>query len=180
MPSALKAILIGVPSWLETLKLSTKDAVDTSKPVESVYSLTSSPILPVTNILVPSVLKARPLGAVSWLETLKLSTKLAVETSNPVERVYSLTSWPTRPNTNILVPSVLKARLMGKVSWLKILKLSTKEAPAIVLVPSPSLTVRVPSSRIVPVSFWATGASLEPKTVIVIFAVVMVVPSESV
>ena len=132
------------------------------------------------NILVPSLLKEILLGEVSWELTLKLSTKLAVETSKPVESVYSLTSLPALPNTNILVPSLLKEISRGAVSWPETSKLSTKEAPEMVLLPSPSLTVRVPSSTIVPESSLATGASLEPKTVIVIFAVVMAVPSESV
>ena len=57
-------------------RLSTKLADDTSKAVERVYSFTSSPTTPATNILVPSWLKARPTGAVSWEATLKLSTKV--------------------------------------------------------------------------------------------------------
>ena len=45
---------------------------------------------------------------------------------------------------------------------------------------SPSLTVKVASSSTVPVSFLATGASLEPLTVIVSVAVSVDVPSETV
>ena len=45
---------------------------------------------------------------------------------------------------------------------------------------SPSLTVKVASSSTVPVSSLATGASLEPLTVIVIVAVSVDVPSETV
>ena len=94
----------------------TKEAVDTSKPVESIYSLISLPVLPVTNILVPSLLNTKPLGAVSCELISKLSTKDAVDTSNPVDRVYSLTSSPVPPTTNILVPSLLNANPCGEVS----------------------------------------------------------------
>ena len=125
VPSLLKAKPVGELSWPETLKLSTKEAVETSKPVERVYSLTSSPVHPTTNIFVPLLLKAKPLGKSSWPETLKLSTKDAVETSKPVERVYSLTSSPVNPRTNIFVPSLLNVTLEGLLSWEDILKLST-------------------------------------------------------
>ena len=45
---------------------------------------------------------------------------------------------------------------------------------------APSETVKVPSSTITPTSFCATGASFAPKTVIVIVAVSVAVPSETV
>ena len=45
---------------------------------------------------------------------------------------------------------------------------------------SPSLTVKVASSSTVPVSSLATGASLEPFTVIVMVAVSVDVPSDTV
>ena len=85
---------------------------------------------PVTNILVPSALKANPVVLVSWELISKLSTKEAVETSKPVVNVYSLTSSPIRPVTNILVPSVLKANPVGRSSCLLISKLSTNDTPA--------------------------------------------------
>ena len=66
VPSLLNWTLIGFVSLLLTLKLSTKEAVDTSKAVESEYSFISSPETPQTNIFVPSWLKVRPLGFSSW------------------------------------------------------------------------------------------------------------------
>ncbi len=64
-----------------TEKESTKDAVDTSKGAVSVYSFTSSPSLPTTNIFPPLAEKARPCGNVSCDATEKESTKDAVDTS---------------------------------------------------------------------------------------------------
>ena len=43
----------------------------------NVYEFISFPVSPTTNILVPSLLKARPLGVVSRVLTSKLSTKVA-------------------------------------------------------------------------------------------------------
>ena len=92
----LKANPVDVVSWELISKLSTNSAEETSKPVVNVYSFTSSPAaVPTTNILVPSVLKANPDGTISWELTSKLSTKEAVETSKPVDNVYSLTSSPS-------------------------------------------------------------------------------------
>ena len=135
VPSLLKAIPVGRPSWTLTLKASTKLAVETSKPVDSVYSFISPPLLSVTNILVPSSLKVTSCGEATWLLTLKASTKLAVETSKPVVKVYSPTSSPIAPITNILVPSLLKVTSCGEDSWVATLKASTK------VVPLPSDTV---------------------------------------
>ena len=81
MPSALKAIPFGSVSCDETSKFCEYVAVDTSKPVLSVYSLTSSPVVPTTYILVPSVLNAIPSGSVSCADIEKLSTKDALLTS---------------------------------------------------------------------------------------------------
>ena len=50
---------------------SAKAAVETSKGVASVYSFTSSPIVPITNILVPSFETATPVGEVSSEATSK-------------------------------------------------------------------------------------------------------------
>jgi hypothetical protein len=56
---------------------------------------------------------------VSSLDTSKGGdVKLHVDTSNPVEHAYSLTSSPALPTTNIFVPSVLNARPRGDVSSL--------------------------------------------------------------
>ena len=133
VPSLLKAIPLGVGVWLATLKPvpspfpSTKLADDTSKPVVKVYSFISLPSSPTTNILVPSLLKAIPLGVSSSSSTSKLSIKFTVDDkSKPVDNVYSFTSSPVLPTTNILVPSLLKATLWGSVSWELTLKLSIK------------------------------------------------------
>ena len=130
VPSLLNAIPTGPVSWSLISKLSTKVADDTSKPVDNVYSFISSPALPDTNILVPSLLNAIPLGAVSWPLTSKLSTKVADDTSKPVVKVYSFISSPSLPTTNILVPSLLKVRPLGVASWPLTSKLSTKLAAA--------------------------------------------------
>ena len=91
MPFVLKAISSGL-FLVQIQKTNHKTAVDTSKPVDNVYSLTSSPVFPTINILVPSVLKATPLGCVSCADTENESTKLAVDTSKAVDNVYSFTS----------------------------------------------------------------------------------------
>ena len=58
--------------------MSLKVTVDVkSKPIDNVYSFISLPSLPATNILVPSLLKVRPLGVLSWPLTSNLSTKVA-------------------------------------------------------------------------------------------------------
>ena len=121
----------GAVSWVLTSKLSTKLTVDVkSKPVDNVYSYTLSPVKPVTNILVPSLLKATSEGLLSWFTTSNLPTKVAVETSKAVVKLYSPTSLPALPDTNILVPSLLKVRPVGLFSWVTTLKLSTKVAAA--------------------------------------------------
>ena len=82
LPSILNAIPKGSWSWLFMLKLSIKLTVDErSKPVDNVYSFISLPLLPVTNIFVPSLLKARPKGLRSWLEISRELSKDAVDTS---------------------------------------------------------------------------------------------------
>ena len=130
VPSLLKAKPLTPPvSWATKLKpvpsplKSLWVAVETSKAVDKVYSFTSLPAWPVTYILVPSLLKATSLTTVSWAETSKpvpsllKSLKTAVETSNGDDKVYSFTSSPTVPNTNILVPSLLKVKPLWSVSW---------------------------------------------------------------
>ena len=74
------------------------------------------------------------------------------DTSKAVDNVYSATPAPVEPETNILVPSLLNVRPEGSGITPLTLKLSTKEAPVIVLLSSPLATVRVASSLIVPVS----------------------------
>ena len=59
-----------------------------------------------------------------------MSLKEAVETSKPVDNVYSSTSWPVAPKTNILVPSLLNANPVGVSSWERTLILSTYVTPA--------------------------------------------------
>ena len=61
----LNAIPVVLPSWDEVLKASTKEEVETSKAVESVYSFTESELNPTTNIFVPSLLNANPVGVPS-------------------------------------------------------------------------------------------------------------------
>ena len=117
VPSLLKAIPSGEPSWELTLKLRTKFAVETSKALKlnSYTELFSSPT---TNILVPLLLKAIPWGELSRELTLLLSMKVTVDNKlKPSCIVYSFISLPWSPNTNILVPSLLKARPLGAVSW---------------------------------------------------------------
>ena len=128
VPSLLNFIPPGVVSCEETLMFPTKEALDTSKPVESVYSLISLPWLPVTNILVPSLLNTKPLGKVSWELISKLSTKDAVAVLNALAKVYSLTSLPPPPVINIFVPSLLNANPWGEFSWEATLKLLIKDA----------------------------------------------------
>ena len=107
----------GVFSSSSTGKLPSKLAVDTSKPVLRVYSLTSLPVIPITYILVPAVLKLSPYGLASSVATEKLSINVTVEdTSKPTESVYSFTSSPEVPITNILVPSALKRNVCGESS----------------------------------------------------------------
>ena len=127
---------MALTSSVAILKLSTKLAVETSNPVVRVYSFTSLSLKPITNILVPSLLKATPVGTESSVATLKplpfplKSLKVAVETSKGVVNVYSLTSSPVLPITNILVPSLLKTTPAELASWVETSKLSTKVAAA--------------------------------------------------
>ena len=116
--------------------MSLKVAVDKSKPVDNVYTFISSPLLPETNILVPSLLNLIYWGVVSWPLISKpdpspfMSLKVAVDKSKPVDNVYEFISFPVSPTTNILVPSLLKARPLGVVSWVLTSKLSTKVVAA--------------------------------------------------
>ena len=129
VPSGLNSNSSGWPSS-ETLAQSTKVAVETSKPVSNVYSQTLSFSLPKTNILVPFWLNCACLASSSSELTSKLSTKVAVERSKPVDNVYSLTSSPWWPTINILVPSLLNDNPFGVVSSEFTLKLSTNVGAA--------------------------------------------------
>ena len=86
----------GVASCDETEKASTKVAVEASKAVDSAYSFTSSPAVPITNILAPSFENAMPRGPASCDETEKVTlAKAAVETSKGVDSAYSFMSSPS-------------------------------------------------------------------------------------
>ena len=117
----VKTILSSTPTLVAPSEGEEEDRVGAvlinSKPVDKVYSLASSPIWPTINILVPSGLKAIPLGLVSSPDIENESSNEAVETSKPVVNVYWLTSLPRSPGINILVPSVLKAIDLGISSW---------------------------------------------------------------
>ena len=139
--------------------------MDTSKAVERLYWFTSLPVKPTTYIMVPSLLNAWPFGKLSWLLTSKVSTWLAVDTSKAVDNVYSATPAPVEPETNILVPSLLNERPTGVAIEPEVLKLSTKDAPAIVFDVAPFETVNVASSFTVPMLSAATGALLLEATV---------------
>jgi len=69
VPSELKAIPLGCDSCADTSNASVKEQVDTSKPVVHAYSFTLSELKPVTNIFVPSELKAIPVVCVSCPDT---------------------------------------------------------------------------------------------------------------
>ena len=90
------------------------------------YSLMSSPTKPTTNIFAPLELNATPVGSLSCAATEKESTNIAVDTSNGVESVYSLTSSPEKPTTNIFTPSDLNATPVDKSSCAATEKESTK------------------------------------------------------
>ena len=92
-------------------------AVVTSKAVDSSYWFMSSPVRPITNILVPSFENAMSCEPVSCDETLKGGeTKVAVVTSKAVDSSYWFMSSPPPPTTNILVPSFENAMPCGPVS----------------------------------------------------------------
>jgi len=63
------------------------------------------------NILVPSLLKVSPVIPDSWSERLPVVVRLAVVTSNPVVRAYSLTVLTV--STNNFVPSLLNDKDSG-------------------------------------------------------------------
>ena len=63
------------------------------------------------NILVPSLLKVNPRIDDSWEERSSVVVRLAVVTSNPVVRAYSLTLYVS--NTNNFVPSLLNDKEYG-------------------------------------------------------------------
>ncbi len=119
VPSELKATPRGAVSCAETVNwFPLYDALETSNAFESVYSKTSGgPAMPTTNIFVPSGLNVSPHGIVSCPASENESTKVTVsDKSNAVLSVYSLTSFPPSPTTNILVPLVLNAMPRGAVS----------------------------------------------------------------
>ena len=66
---------------------STNILVEASKGVDRSYSFTSSPVLPITNILAPSLENAMPVGLVSCSDMGVASTKDRVEASKGVDSV---------------------------------------------------------------------------------------------
>ena len=127
-PSLENAMPCGLVSCDLIRVASTNTAVEASKAVDSVYSFISSPSLPITNILAPSLENAMPRGPASCDETEKASTKTAVEASKAVDSVYSFMSSPTKPTTNILAPSLENAMPAGTISCDETEKASTKVA----------------------------------------------------
>ena len=128
VPSLLKAIPLGLLVWPVVLKTficvtSVPDPFDKSKPVANEYVFTSPSLKPTTNILVPLSLKAIPAGLLSW-EILKVFSRLTFDDkSKAVCNVYSFTSLPASPTTNIENPLALKAIPLGaESSFLTILK----------------------------------------------------------
>ena len=116
VPSGLNSNSSGLLSS-ETLAQSTRVTVEeTSKPMLNVYSQTLSFCLPKTNIFVPFWLNFTSLESLSSDSVSKLSTKVAVEISKPMVNLYSLTSSPLWPVTNILVPSLLNVNPFGLFS----------------------------------------------------------------
>ena len=116
----LVAVRINLP-LLASIVLPTSADANEPEPRETaenvnVYSFTSCPAAPTINILVPSVLKVILRGLLSCEATEKLSEKEAVDMSNPVDNAYSYTASPAVPQTNILVPSELKAIPVGTLS----------------------------------------------------------------
>jgi len=130
VPSELKDTPDGPVSCADTSNASVKEQVDTSKPVVHAYSFTLSELKPVTNIFVPSELKAIPVVCVSCPDTEKASVKEQVDTSKPVVHAYSFMSSPIAPATNIFVPSELKTAFLGFVSCPDTSNASTKVVAA--------------------------------------------------
>ena len=103
-----------------------------------------------------------------------------MDTSKAVESVYCSISSPPGSITNIFVPSSLNAKPYGVVVCDETSKGLESCVAAVTLAALPSFeTVKVPSSLTVPVSFCAV-TSPEASIVMVMVAVVVVVPSESV
>ena len=62
-------------------------------------------------IFVPSILKSKPIGTVSWVPTVTLKPEYdAVEISHGVDRLYSCTPLLVFPTTYIFVPSGLNVK----------------------------------------------------------------------
>ena len=128
---------VGSDSWLDTLKASTNDAVDTSKFSVNVNSWTESLSFPTINIFSPSSLNATPVGESSFLSpdavtVASISRSLlaydAVDTSKFSDNVYWYIESFWFPTINIFSPSSLNAKAWGSLSWLDTLKASTNDA----------------------------------------------------
>ena len=115
-PSDLKNMPLGITSVPPKANNLVKDAVEMSQAVLNVYSLTSSPMVPMTNIAKPSGLKVIEVGAVSSVATENSCKKVAVLISQAVLKVYSFISLPVSPDMYILVPSGLKNSPDGRES----------------------------------------------------------------
>ena len=81
VPSFENAMPVGMSACARMRVASTNDLVEASKGVDRSYSFTSSPVLPITNILVPSFENAMPRGELSC-DMEVVSTNFPVEASN--------------------------------------------------------------------------------------------------
>ena len=113
VPSGLKKMPVGRVSEAVPLYVCRKLAVLTSHATLKSYSFTSSPVDPMTYILVPSGLKKIAFGAISCAATLNVCKKIVVVKSHATLKSYSFTSSPVVPMTYILVPSGLKKMPLG-------------------------------------------------------------------
>ena len=159
------AMPVGFMSCDETEKLTlVKEAVERSNGVDSVYSFILPPVpLPITNILVPSLENAMPVGEGSCDETEKASTESGVEMPKGVDNVYSFISpLPSSPITNIFLPSLENTMPVGEGSCDETEKVTPVKA-AVETSKEPSM--RLPDvSRTAPASTVSSG-SVSPATV---------------
>ena len=156
VPSLENAMPCGEPSRADTEVAVTLMAVETSKGVDRSYSFTSTPRVPITNILAPSFENAMPVGRFSCNWTEMAETLTAVETSKGVDSSYSSTLSTILPTTNILPPSLENAMPCGPELCGKTEKESTKTAVEASKVPM----IRFPdTSRTAPGSIVSSGAA---------------------
>ena len=156
VPSFENAMPVGEGLSPDTGVASTKDRVEASNGADRLYSFTSSPIAPSMNILVPLLENAMPVGKVSCDDMEVASTKDRVEASKGVDRLYSFTSSPEPPTTNILVPSLENAMPRGLSSCADMEVASTKDRVEASKVPTMGLP---DSSRTAPGSIVSSGVA---------------------